>query len=175
MFASLIRHPSRAGLLLALLFALAACDAPGGADVTPPTIAGYNQQNGKDALNAVLGGGGALSVLIGRDLRFAALANVAGRLGGCASDTGTIRWSLYSAQSDPTSAGVILLASKNMLSRPDVLLSCALRGGTTESAFSPCSTNYSYNAVGDTVYVFYAATRQSVCDDFQRSLPAPAQ
>jgi hypothetical protein len=115
------------------------------------------------------------------DLPVAAVGDILA-MTGCLQDTGTLNWSLYITKNQLTSFGAAAIASKQRLTASPTqpgFSQCLAKtiffqlGRTETGAPSPqlCGARFSYDATGDTFYVAYGATTQSICTDLAGALP----
>ena len=171
---------ARAALLLSSLWVLAACSflpqpAQNSTRSQLPNLSGYRQTEG-EALTGQLTANQILDTLLSAQPQLAVVAEIIIQAGSCAQEHGVVNWRTYVREDDPAAAGVVVVASQNQATDPQVLLTCGIdiisQRSLGPAELSPCTNNFSYTAGGDTFYVFYAASKQSVCADFQQALPS---
>lgn len=159
---------------------LAACSLPwiGAQNATVdqlPDLAGYRQIEGEN-LTKQLSSNEILNTLLLGQPQLAAVAEIISQAGSCAQEQGVINWRVYIGEDDPAAAGVVVIASQKQATNPQVLLQCSVNVISRRSLgldISPCTNSFSYEANNDTYYVFYAASKETLCASFDQALPDP--
>ena len=135
-----------------------------------PDLAGYNQHEG-EAIWDEMSSKGALAALFSGNPGLAATATLVGNVGACAQENEIANWRVYIREDDPLAAGVVVVVSHANASNPALIFQCGQGRPEPDERLSPCADSLSYSTENDTYSVFYAATKQSVCDDFRATFP----
>jgi len=136
-----------------------------------PSLSDYtitNTTNIQDAIAKVAGGA---SLLSGQPELTALVAGVNGVV-SCYQSAGAIEGRTYVKNSNPTTAGVLIIANRNALTNPANILSCvAPKGfGASNVTIQPCVKAYTLDKDNNQFYIAYAGTNNEMCSAFCSNL-----
>ena len=144
-----------------------------------PNLPGYSVQTTLDLQDAISKVAGA-AALIAAQPEMTALIAAATGLARCYQEAGAVEGRVYTRDSNPLQAGLVIIINRNQLTNPALLSNCIFGGEAgpsimAQQALQPCANVYTLPRDNNEFYIAYVGTDPSVCTDFCSALQGCAQ